>query len=95
MEISRQLHAPAVLSPGNNPGTQWMSGWVGATAILAAMNLLPLLGSEPQLVHPVAYTLYYLRYSGSHVYIHMYEYVYEYTCLTSGFVGGRYRTVNT
>ena len=29
MELSGQLHAPAALLPGKNPGTRWMSGWVG------------------------------------------------------------------
>jgi len=32
MEVSGQLHAPAAVSPGKNPGTYWVGGWVDPSA---------------------------------------------------------------
>jgi hypothetical protein len=29
LETSDQLHAPAALSQGKNPGSHWIGGWVG------------------------------------------------------------------
>jgi hypothetical protein len=38
MEVSGQLHAPAALPPGERaPGTHWIGGWVGPTAVLDAV----------------------------------------------------------
>jgi hypothetical protein len=34
MELSSQLHVPAALPPGNNPGTQWMGCWRCPSAVL-------------------------------------------------------------
>jgi hypothetical protein len=34
MEVSDQLHAPAALPPGKEPGTHWIGGWVGPRAVL-------------------------------------------------------------
>jgi hypothetical protein len=38
MEVSSQLHAPAALPPRKRaPGTHWIGGWVGPTAVLDAV----------------------------------------------------------
>jgi hypothetical protein len=37
MKVSDQLHAPATLFPGKNPGTHWIGGWVGPRAVLDAV----------------------------------------------------------
>jgi hypothetical protein len=37
MEVSGQLHAPAALHPGRDPGTHWIGGWVGSRAVLNAV----------------------------------------------------------
>jgi hypothetical protein len=35
MEVSGQLHAPAALPPRERaPGTHWIGGWMGPTAVL-------------------------------------------------------------
>jgi hypothetical protein len=34
MEVSGQLHAPAFLPHGKNPGTYLIGGWVGFRAVL-------------------------------------------------------------
>lgn len=52
------FNVPAALPPGNKNGTHWMRGFVGATAGMDVITVLPLLASEPRIVHPVAYTLY-------------------------------------
>ena len=38
MEVSGQLHAPAVLPPGNNAGIHWIGGSVGTRADLKALE---------------------------------------------------------
>jgi hypothetical protein len=39
MEVSGQLHAPAVLPPGEGaPGTHWIGGWVDPRAGLDAVE---------------------------------------------------------
>ena len=48
------------------------------------------LESKPRIVNDVAYTLYELQYSGSHVYLHIKMCVYEYRCLTSRVISGRW-----
>ena len=48
MKVSGRHHAPAALSPGNNPGTHWI-GWVDPGAGLKDLkkkNCLPLPGLE-------------------------------------------------
>jgi hypothetical protein len=38
MEVSGELHAPAALTPGEEPpGTNWIGGWVGPRAVLDAV----------------------------------------------------------
>ena len=58
MEFSRQRHAPAALSPGNNPGTHLIGGWVGPRASLDGCgereNLFLLLGFEPRIAQLTA-----------------------------------------
>jgi len=58
MEVSVQLHSPAALPLGKNPGTHCIEGWVVAQSqsgrIWRLENLLPVLIFEPQLVQPVA-----------------------------------------
>jgi len=58
MEVSGQLHVPAVLSPGNNTGTYCTGGCLGPRVGLDGFgevyNLLPLLGLEPWNVQSVA-----------------------------------------
>jgi hypothetical protein len=60
MEVSGQLHAPAVLPPGKEPpDTNWIGGWVGPRTVLEAVVkrkiLSPRLESNTrtQLVQPV------------------------------------------
>jgi hypothetical protein len=37
MEVSGQLHAPAALPPGKDPGPHWRGGWVSPRAVLDAV----------------------------------------------------------
>jgi hypothetical protein len=39
MEVSGQLHAPAVLPPGKEPDTHWKGGWVGLRVVLDAVYI--------------------------------------------------------
>jgi hypothetical protein len=60
-KMSGQHHAPVVLSPGNNPRTYLMVGWVGPRARMECLEkrkiscLVP--GLEPRFVHPLAPSL--------------------------------------
>jgi hypothetical protein len=39
MEVSGQLHVPVALPPGKEPpGTHWIGGWAGPTAVLDAVE---------------------------------------------------------
>jgi hypothetical protein len=56
MEASGQLHVPAALPPGKDPGTYWIGSWVGPRAGLDTetakkSNLYPCRESNPD--HPV------------------------------------------
>jgi hypothetical protein len=56
MEVSRQLRVPVALSPGEKP-SEPIGGWVGLRAGLEAMEkrkILPLPGTEPPAIQPVA-----------------------------------------
>jgi hypothetical protein len=56
MEVSGEIHAPAALTPGKNPGTHCIEGCVGPRASLYCngKNLLLLPRFEPRNVQPAA-----------------------------------------
>jgi len=37
MEVSGEIHTPAALLPGKEPGTHWIGGWVGPRVGLDAV----------------------------------------------------------
>ena len=57
MEVSGQHHAPAALTPEENPGTYWVGGWMGIRAGLDVCEKrkspVPN-GLEPRTVQPAA-----------------------------------------
>jgi hypothetical protein len=56
MDVSSQLHAPAALPSGKNPGTHWIGGWVGPRAGLDAVVKRkipsPSRDSNPSIIQP-------------------------------------------
>jgi hypothetical protein len=57
MELSNQLHGPATLALGKNPGTHSVGDFADPRAsleVLEKKNLLLLLGYEPQTVQSIA-----------------------------------------
>jgi hypothetical protein len=55
MGVGGQLHAPAVLPPGNRPVTHCIGGWVGPRAGLDGCEKShPSPGFNPRTVQPVA-----------------------------------------
>jgi len=58
MEVSDQLHAPAVLPPGNKPGTFCIRGWGwghrAGLGVLEKRKLLSMPGIEPGTIQAVA-----------------------------------------
>jgi hypothetical protein len=58
MEVSGEIHAPAVLPPRKSqPGTHWKGGWVGPRADLDATEKrnLALVGNQTAAPHPIAH----------------------------------------
>jgi len=57
MEVSGQLHAPATLPSGKEPGTHWMGGWVGPRASGHSgveKNFWSLSGLKPLIIQLIA-----------------------------------------
>jgi hypothetical protein len=68
MEVSGELHAPATLPPGKNPGPHWTWTWVAPTASQVVLEKRQMSHffqvSKPRTVQHVAQSLYRLRSPG-------------------------------
>jgi hypothetical protein len=66
MEVGGQRHAPAILPPGEWPGTHCIGGWVGQRAGLDGAQNLALTGIRSPERPAVSQSLYRLSYPDPH-----------------------------